>query len=582
MYMNEKLYKKNTLYIHIFSIAVIIILCCINIRKLDYIAVLNDEFGYWGNAVSLLGYDWKELMAETPYYSWGYSIFLLPIIRFLPTPELWYKAAIGMNLVFLICSYLLCCSVAKRLFADIESKYIYLLSLLVIIYPSNILYAQIAWSETLLYFLMWVVVYFLVRLEEEWSYWFLGIELFCLIFMYAVHARSIGIILVGFLSLFFLMLKHKKPALILLSLVIMVMGYFAVSGIKEIFLNEFWANSEMSDINNVALDKGTISMYLERIVHDLKWLIESLGGKTIYLFVGTGLTLPIAFLCCGKEMIQSIKQRKIVMRYWVTKFFSCFSFFAMWGLCSLQMLAWPARKDIIVYSRYMENALGPILLLSFLYMLRNKREIRVGTMVALFVSVLFMRNIYYRISEAEGSFNTVCSPVFGAFYDMFDGDVRTACITILIYIIVLGWIIMITTFIENEKSRIYIVVATFAVCFSVIGYKSSPYMNDARNYFDNSTVQVRGVIEDITNEKGIYYVKTEESDPYSVNPKYLQFLIPNQSIELVDNENIDSVVEKDNIILTDPRDTETNSYLITIEKVELVKTTDLLNVYIYK
>ena len=107
-------------------------------------------------------------------------------------------------------------------------------------------------------------------------------------------------------------------------------------------------------------------------------------------------------------------------------------------------------------------------------------------------------------------------------------------------------------------------------------------MNDARNYFDNSTVQVRGVIEDITNEKGIYYVKTEESDPYSVNPKYLQFLIPNQSIELVDNENIDSVVEKDNIILTDPRDTETNSYLITIEKVELVKTTDLLNVYIYK
>ena len=177
---------------------------------------------------------------------------------------------------------------------------------------------------------MWVVVYFLVRLEEEWSYWFLGIELFCLIFMYAVHARSIGIILVGFLSLFFLMLKHKKPALILLSLVIMVMGYFAVSGIKEIFLNEFWANSEMSDINNVALDKGTISMYLERIVHDLKWLIESVGGKTIYLFVGTGLTLPIAFLCCGKEMIQSIKQRKIVMRYWVTKFFSCFSFFAMW------------------------------------------------------------------------------------------------------------------------------------------------------------------------------------------------------------------------------------------------------------
>ena len=41
---------KNT-HIHIFALIFIALLCCLQIRALDYIVVLNDEFGYWGHAV---------------------------------------------------------------------------------------------------------------------------------------------------------------------------------------------------------------------------------------------------------------------------------------------------------------------------------------------------------------------------------------------------------------------------------------------------------------------------------------------------------------------------------------------------
>ena len=84
--MRADVNKVKNLSIHLIILIIITGLCCIHIRALDYIFIINDEFGYWAHAISAVGYDWKDLISQTPYYAWGYSIWLVPIIALLPSP----------------------------------------------------------------------------------------------------------------------------------------------------------------------------------------------------------------------------------------------------------------------------------------------------------------------------------------------------------------------------------------------------------------------------------------------------------------------------------------------------------------
>lgn len=72
----------------------------INIRHLgsiEFFTVLDDEFGYWGNAAYLAGLDWSGVISEIPYYSYGYSLLLVPLFFIFDNPIHMYKAAIILN-----------------------------------------------------------------------------------------------------------------------------------------------------------------------------------------------------------------------------------------------------------------------------------------------------------------------------------------------------------------------------------------------------------------------------------------------------------------------------------------------------
>ena len=57
------------------------------IRELVLPSILNDEFGYWANAAHIFGYDWSGVVSMSPYYSYGYSLFLFPFF-FIKGPHL--------------------------------------------------------------------------------------------------------------------------------------------------------------------------------------------------------------------------------------------------------------------------------------------------------------------------------------------------------------------------------------------------------------------------------------------------------------------------------------------------------------
>ena len=573
--------NKKDYLIHCLAILIITMLCLINFEKYNYLVILNDEFGYWANAASFMGYDWKELIAETPYYSWGYSIWLMPIIGLLPTPELWYKAAISLNILFLIGSYFLCCKTGKMLFRNIENSIVYAVSFVTIIYPSNIFYAQLTWSETLLYFLMWLATYLIVILENKFSYKKITMTAIILIYMYIVHARAIGVVLVGIVALFFVFLKHKKHPLEFLSVFLLLgIGLILHGEIKDYHTSILWANSEASNLNNVGLDTGTISYYLSQITNNIRLLAESLGGKLIYLIVATGLTLPVAVVQFIKELILAIKSKEWFFDNIITKFWCICSCVAMWGICALQMMSWSVRKDMIVYSRYMENALGPILFLSLMYMIIKKKELRIGISLSIVLFFTGLRSVYLRVSRTTGNFNSVCSPVFGAFYDNCDKDAMLAFVCMVISLLAIFVVLWGGSHLKNKEVKKSIIVVVFSVYFIIVGYCSSTYINDARDYYKNNTESLAISIQENYGQSEIYYIKNQELDWYSVNPKYLQFILHDKSIQVMEIEKITSCVRKGDVVLINPYDIKAEEEIIFNQKLKLVSETEILKMYI--
>lgn len=98
----------------------------------------------------------------------------------------------------------------RRLFRNADDKLMALVSFLVIIYPSNIVYAQAAWTESLSYMLVWLETYLIVRLDENFSNKYFVGALWVLIYAYAVHNRNIGAVAAGIIALSLVLIKHKK------------------------------------------------------------------------------------------------------------------------------------------------------------------------------------------------------------------------------------------------------------------------------------------------------------------------------------------------------------------------------------
>lgn len=536
--MNEK--RKSEILLHIILVIFLMCMCLYHLDKLGFVAVLNDEFGYWGNASSLAGYDWKDLMQETPYYAWGYSLFLVPLMLIFKNYDIVYKSAIVLNLIFLIVSFECAVYISKRLLNN-RTLVSLLLSFVVIIYPGNLVYAEVAWSELLLCMLMWLSVALVVSLLQNFSIIKYAGFLCVLGYMYVVHQRSIGIIFVGIFTAVFILKKHKKPIWSwIIPLIVFAVWYGLNSVIKNIQMEMYWADSQFSSMNNVGLNASTFNTYLSSIFENFKELLVSISGKFFYLLVASGGILFVTIFCSIYDGIKNIRKQNY--ENFEAYFYVLGSLLAMWGVCSLAMMGSSTRKDLLVYSRYMENAIGPVLLITLSWLVSNHKLIKVALMCGAAVVFIQVGYICTIIENAEGQFNTICSPVIGSFYQSSQtGTWMMLQITVTIFVIVFGIVGILK--IKNEIYRCIGIVGVFLCFFIPVTEEADSYMLNWRNELNKNITVVRNYIEDNYPNADIIYIKDFQRDGYSVNPKYLQFMIPEREITVTDI----SAMEKDNI-----------------------------------
>ncbi len=574
--------KIKNLSIHLLAIAIITVSCCIHIKIMNYIFVISDEFGYWAHAISAVGYDWRELISETSYYTWGYSIWLIPIIAILPSPEAWYKAAICLNVLFLILSYFLCYQSGRKLFRELDERLVALVSIIVIIYPSNIVYAEAAWTENLSYLLVWLVTYLIICLDEKFSNKYFICAALVLVYSYAVHNRNIGVVLAGMAALCLVLLKHKKRWLYFPVLcLIMLAGYEGVALVKNHQILSLWSNSKASDMNNVSLDVATITSYSSRLFEQTGDFLISLFGKYIYLLIGTGLTLPIVICKALKDVIKNVKDRKWWRDYQISRIWILLVLIAMYGICAIQMNLWEVRADFVVYARYMENALGPAAFLAIMYYIVYSREARIGLLISAVSLLVGIVPVYYWITHSAGGFNTICSPVVGGFFEAVRRNSRINELVLLAAALAIAFVVLFAmTYCERKALVASIVLAGFGVAYCMLGYYGRQDLVGAREIADGATVPLYNKIGGDLEDNEIYYVKNNAVDSACMHPKYFQFLIPDRTIHVTAVEELEQIPDENVIVLVEPADEETAGFLEGNADAELIDESWLFKAYV--
>lgn len=570
--------KVKELHIHVFAFIVITLLCCLQIRALDYVYILDDEFGYWAHAISAMGYDWKDLIAETPYYSWGYSIWLIPIVALLPTPELWYKAAIFLNVFFLLLSYIFCYKSGRKLFPEVNEKAMALTSLIVIIYPSNIAYAQIAWSESLSYLLVWISTYLVLKLDENFSNSCYIALLGTLLYSYAVHNRNIGVVLAGIITIILLLIKHKGKIWYYIMLpVALIGGYQGIDLVKAHQISSLWSNSKASSINNVGVNTATIVSYTSRIINGISSLFTSMVGKYLYILIGFELTFPIVIIRFVKDILSNIKEKCFFKNYFCSKLWVLMASIFMFGLCALQANSWSGRKDFIVYGRYMENSFGPLLLLAICGTILYINSVKTALFISLTSILIGIFPVFYYMDNANGKFNSICSPIIGVFYKLA-GDTPKTFILLGLFLSFALVLIYIATSLKTQCLRIMLIVFCFGLTYSSMGVLLGKQFADRRLVYDSMRVSLREKISGDLAEQELYYVKDQASDSSCTKPKYLQYAIPDRTIHVILPEEISNYLEQDVILMTDPND-ETSRTFLEDHDAQLIDSNYLLAVY---
>ena len=549
-------YKSNlNIWIHTAACLGILFMGCYHLEKFNYIAVLEDEFGYWGTAASMAGYDWTELMEQCSYYAPGYSFLLLPIIIFLPS-WLWYKTAILVNVLLLVLTYFISVKVGRRLFPQADIKLIAAAGALTAIYPGNITYATVAWTETLQYFLIWLLTYLLVLLEEKFSYIRMGEMLVVTTYLYYVHNRNIGVMAV-LLGMFVLIMRKNRRKLweYLLPIFFCTSAYFAFRVFRNHEVMWLYGGGRAVTANNFTVSGNMISLYFQRLLDNLSTYGVSVYSKFFYLLLGTGFTFFAAVSQIGTLLKHNILKKTYYDEYAISRVWCVTITVIMLLLTALQMMG-NDRKDIIVYSRYYEHTVGPVLFIGIIAVCsmggRLLRKIMMLTAIFCLPGIL---TIPAKITEANAYFNSICAPVLGIYYDNTD-DIQEAFVWILF---TLNLIVIIMTAEALFKSTSYRKIVTIAVLFLVFvvgGFESSTYMDRARASFEAATEPIRDTLID-RNERELYYIVDEENDPNSIQPRYLQYMIPNHKIHLSTREELYDWAGESNLILVYKKDTKT-------------------------
>ena len=402
------LYKEH-IYI-VLGICIAIAICMYGIISIIGFSAYPDEFGYWSVAAAILGLDWSEITGLGPYYSYGYSVLLAPVLFLFHNPIIAYRMAIVLNLLLQCASFPIMYLILQRLFPENRKNVLGIITSIAVLYPAWSFYTMTTMAEALLYFGFLLSIYLMLRFLSKPGV-VTGLLLIIIsIYLYLVHMRCIGVIGATVVTVIIWgtsrsRIREKKSlrAFIIIPIIILLFALTFVLKDKVIALLYHQTSENMLTWNDYSGLSYRISKMLS--LDGILLLLKDICGKVLYLGLATyGIGYFGICLCVKKVVISFTNIRKRTATatdyLWIYIFLATLAQF-MVALIYLNGASGPNedRLDNFLHGRYIDFYL-PILIGIGIVEMRSQRCPYI-TMAVTFLMYLLLGIVAVRTIEVN-------------------------------------------------------------------------------------------------------------------------------------------------------------------------------------
>lgn len=512
-------------------VSVVLICFCVlcNIDKLNLIYIIGDEFGYWANAATFAGLDWKEVISCNPYYSYGWSVFLVPILLLTHNPAIMYKMAIGLNAFFLCGSFFLAYNCGKQLFVKFNRTVLCFICLVITLYSSNIYQAQNTQSEIILYFWFWLLVWLLLKCLKKNKYSHYVVFGCAGVYMYVIHMRNLGVcIAAGMVILLMFLLKKDVRKKVVPLIVFVILGFVFATIVKDYLMDNVYINKQMASINDYSGQVGKLEILMT--IRGVKLLIANVVGRIFYLGNSTFFIIYWGLLSLLKRivcLISQIKNRAEISNINILSLFILLAFLGSLGISSISMIE-VARMDTLIYGRYMDILVGPILLFGFIELFQSRSKL-IGQMIFIIchavcsVAIVYTLNYFGVRQFFPGNVPGIVGLVHNGVTAAYIYFPYVVAMKVIIISCIFALILKINVFSTNKK-QIVVLVAT-ACLWIYLGI----FMTVKHTYLYQETSKdylISDMVNNTDVDDGLYYVKKNSKTNTPMYVDYIQFLLP--------------------------------------------------------
>lgn len=160
---------KNTDYYPILLFAAVVVIRTFFTQKIFTSTCVTgeDEICTIASAAYFAGYDWSEILSDTRYYGFGYSMFLAPVFILFKEPATIHHLMLFSNNVLIALCGIIAYEILIRFFKMKKRSMALLTAGTVVLYLPLSFYGNLFLNECMLSLLVWVVLYLLLLLNEE-------------------------------------------------------------------------------------------------------------------------------------------------------------------------------------------------------------------------------------------------------------------------------------------------------------------------------------------------------------------------------------------------------------------------------
>lgn len=488
IFFGKSYIRKETIMYILFVIAILIIRLW-NISDLNAPFLFNDEAGYWSHAANLAGLPWTEV--ESLWYSYGYSILLVPLFWITHNMKILYRMAIVLNALMGVAGFALGKAIIRETDEQCDEITSMFISFTAACYSAYVFQSTIAWAETFVYTWFMLIVWSAVKFFKRRTW--VNTILFTVecSFLYIIHNRCIVIFIAYVIVLCYMVIKRKIDWRKVVTAFIIIAGILALNTMIKAGLNEMmWGVSDGFVSNDMASQssKKTLLFYLD----GWKALICSLSGKLWYLLTSTLMLAYFGGSYIVKKFISGIQTQK-KDKADDTYFFYLFLGLFICGTIAVAAIAMLpkavdytqiTRLDIWFYGRYSETVSGILVLFGLVDIThKTRRKMRlIECTVGLILYLVCGSILYLQIKDIVNFYiNIPCAP--GIYFTRYYSCVQYTGIVLVLYLV--GSILFCLT--DGWKRQIQIVKTGIASLMTVV-----IFVNISQNaYVDYTQIQQR-------------------------------------------------------------------------------------------